>query len=69
MKLWFKNEIVEEEFICLIGYFFGGDLVCYFVLEFYEVKKLIFLDGGYLDLDKILILDVELEEIKNYIKF
>ena len=32
------------------------------------MTKLILLDGGYLDLDKILPLDTELEETKNYIK-
>ncbi|VIP31073.1 alpha/beta hydrolase related protein [Streptococcus pneumoniae] len=68
LKSWFKNEIVEEEFICLIGHSLGGDLARYFASEFEEVKKLILLDGGYLDLDKILPLDTELEETKNYIK-
>ena len=68
LKSWFKNEIVEEESICLIGHSLGGDLARYLASEFYEVTKLILLDGGYLDLDKILTLDVELEETKNYIK-
>ena len=68
LKSWFKNEIVEEESICLIGHSLGGDLARYLASEFHEVKKLILLDGGYLDLDKILTLDVELEETKNYIK-
>ena len=68
LKSWFKNEIVEEESICLIGHSLGGDLARYLASEFYEVKKLILLDGGYLDLDKILPLDVELEETKNFIK-
>ncbi|HGY9744065.1 TPA: alpha/beta hydrolase [Streptococcus pneumoniae] len=68
LKSWFKNEIVEEESICLIGHSIGGDLARYFASEFEEVKKLILLDGGYLDLDKILPLDTELEETKNYIK-
>lgn len=68
LKSWFKNEIVEEEFICLIGHSLGGDLARYLASEFEEVKKLILLDGGYLDLDKILPLDTELEETKNYIK-
>ncbi|MDS2278059.1 alpha/beta hydrolase [Streptococcus pneumoniae] len=68
LKSWFKNEIVEEESICLIGHSLGGDLARYFASEFEEVKKLILLDGGYLDLDKILPLDTELEETKNYIK-
>ena len=68
LKSWFKNEIVEEESICLIGHSLGGDLTRYLASEFQEVKKLILLDGGYLDLDKILTLDVELEETKNYIK-
>ena len=68
LKPWFKNEIVDEESICLIGHSLGGDLARYLASEFEEVKKLILLDGGYLDLDKILTLDVELEETKNYIK-
>ena len=68
LKSWFKNEIVEEESICLIGHSLGGDLARYLASEFEEVEKLILLDGGYLDLDKILTLDAELEETKNYIK-
>ena len=68
LKSWFKNEIVEKESICLIGHSLGGDLARYLASEFEEVEKLILLDGGYLDLDKILTLDVELEETKNYIK-
>ena len=68
LKSWFKNEIVKEESICLIGHSLGGDLTRYLASEFQEVKKLILLDGGYLDLDKILTLDAELEETKNYIK-
>ena len=68
LKSWFKNEIVEEESICLIGHSLGGDLARYLASEFQEVKKLILLDGGYLDLDKILPLDTELEEAKNYIE-
>ena len=68
LKSWFKNEIVEEESICLIGHSLGGDLTRYLASELEEVKKLILLDGGYLDLDKILPLYTELEETKNYIE-
>ena len=68
LKSWFKNSIEEEETICLIGHSLGGDLARYLASEFQEVKKLILLDGGYLDLDKILPLDTELEETKNYIE-
>ena len=68
LKSWFKKSIEEEESICLIGHSLGGDLARYLASEFHEVKKLILLDGGYLDLDKILTLDAELEETKNYIK-
>ena len=68
LKSWFKKSIEEEESICLIGHSLGGDLARYLASEFHEVKKLILLDGGYLDLDKILPLDTELEETKNYIK-
>ena len=68
LKAWFKKEIVEGESICLIGHSLGGDLARYLASELEEVKKLILLDGGYLDLDKILPLDTELEETKNYIE-
>ena len=68
LKSWFKKSIEEEESICLIGHSLGGDWARYFASEFQEVKKLILLDGGYLDLDKILPLDTELEETKNYIE-
>lgn len=68
LKSWFKNEIIEEESICLIGHSLGGDLALYLASKFYEVKKLVLLDGGYLDLDKVLPLDTELEETKNYIE-
>ena len=68
LKSWFKKSIEEEGSICLIGHSLGGDLARYLASEFQEVKKLILLDGGYLDLDKILPLDTELEETKNYIK-
>ena len=68
LKSWFKKSIEEEESICLIGHSLGGDLARYLASEFYEVTKLILLDGGYLDLDKILPLDTELEEAKNYIE-
>ena len=68
LKAWFKKEIVEGESICLIGHSLGGDLARYLASEFHEVKKLILLDGGYLDLDKILPLEKELEEAKNYIE-
>ena len=68
LKSWFKKSIEEEESICLIGHSLGGDLARYLASEFQEVKKLILLDGGYLDLDKILPLVTELEETKNYIK-
>ena len=68
LKSWFKKSIEEEESICLIGHSLGGDLARYLASEFQEVKKLILLDGGYLDLDKILPLETELEEAKNYIE-
>ena len=68
LKSWFKKSIVKGESICLIGHSLGGDLARYLASEFHEVKKLILLDGGYIDLDKILSLDTELEEAKNHIE-
>ena len=39
LKSWFKNEIVEEESIYLIGHSLGGDLARYLASEFHEVKN------------------------------
>ena len=66
LKSWFKNEIVEGESICLIGHSLGGNLARYLASEFEEVKKLILLDGGYLDLDKILTISKEKSEAKHW---
>jgi len=40
LKSWFKNEIVEEESICLIGHSLGGDLARYLASESQVVSDL-----------------------------
>lgn len=63
---WFKNEIKDLEEVYLIGHSLGGDLSRYLASQFSQVTKLVLLDGGYLNLDKIMSLDDELVDTKGY---
>ncbi len=67
LKIIVQNVIGRREnSIRLIGHSLGGFSLLHRNSE--EVKETDSFDDGYLDLDKILTLDVELEETKNYIK-
>ena len=63
---WFKNEIKDLEEVYLIGHSLGGDLARYLASQFSQVTKLVLLDGGYLNLDKIMPLEDELADTKGY---
>jgi len=65
---WFKNEIKDLEEVYLIGHSLGGDLARYLASQFSQVTKLVLLDGGYLNLDKIMTLDDELTDTKDYFR-
>lgn len=65
---WFKNEIKDLEEVYLIGHSLGGDLGRYLASQFSQVTKLVLLDGGYLNLDKIMPLEDELADTKGYFK-
>ena len=65
---WFKNEIKDLEEVYLIGHSLGGDLARYLASQFSQVTKLVLLDGGYLNLDKIMPLEDELADTKGYFK-
>lgn len=65
---WFKNEIKDLEEVYLIGHSLGGDLGRYLASQFSQVTKLVLLDGGYLNLDEIMILDDELMDTKDYFR-
>lgn len=68
LRNWFENEIKDFEEVYLIGHSLGGDLARYLASQFSQVTKLVLLDGGYLNLDKIMPLEDELADTKGYFK-
>ena len=65
---WFQGHIGQAEEICLLGHSLGGDLARYLAAEFPQIRALILLDGGYLDMEKILPLEEELEGTASFMK-
>ena len=65
---WFQGQIVQDEEICLLGHSLGGDLARYLAAEFPQIQALLLLDGGYLDMEKILPLEEELEGTASFMK-
>ena len=65
---WFQGQIGQAEEICLLGHSLGGDLARYLSSEFPQIRALILLDGGYLDMEKILPLEEELEGTASFMK-
>ena len=68
LQNWFESEIKDLEEVYLIGHSLGGDLARYLASQFSQVTKLVLLDGGYLNLDKIMSLEDELADTKGYFK-
>ena len=54
--------------ICLFGHSLGGDLARYQATEFPQIQALILLDGGYLDMEKILSLEEELNDTSSFMQ-
>ena len=67
LHAWFQGQIGQAEEICLLGHSLGGDLARYLASEFPQIRALILLDGGYLDMEKILPLE-ELEGTASFMK-
>ena len=65
---WFQGQIGQAEEICLLGHSLGGDLARYLAADFPQIRALILLDGGYLDMEKILPLEEELEGTASFMK-
>lgn len=61
LHAWFQDQISQAEEICLLGHSLGGDLARYLAAQFPQIHALILLDGGYLDMEKILPLEEELD--------
>ena len=68
LRAWFQGQISQTEEICLLGHSLGGDLARYLAAEFPQIRALILLDGGYLDMEKILSLDEELEGTASFMQ-
>lgn len=68
LRSWFQGQIGQAEEICLLGHSLGGDLARYLSSEFPQIRALILLDGGYLDMEKILPLEEELEGTASFMK-
>ena len=65
---WFQGQIGQAEEVCLLGHSLGGDLARYLAAEFPQIQALVLLDGGYLDMEKILPLEEELEGTASFMK-
>ena len=65
---WFQDQIGQDEEICLLGHSLGGDLARYLAAEFPQIRALILLDGGYLDMEKILPLEEELDGTSSFMQ-
>ena len=68
LRAWFQEQIGQVEEICLLGHSLGGDLARYLAAEFPQIRALILLDGGYLDMEKILPLEEELEGTSSFMQ-
>ena len=68
LRVWFQDQISQAEEICLLGHSLGGDLARYLAAEFPQIQALILLDGGYLDMEKILPLEEELDGTSSFMQ-
>ena len=68
LHAWFQGKIVQDEEISLLGHSLGGDLARYLAAAFHQIKALILLDGGYLDMEKILPLEEELDGTSSFMQ-
>ena len=68
LRDWFQGQIGQAEEICLLGHSLGGDLARFLVAKFPQIQALILLDGGYLDMEKILPLEEELEGTASFMQ-
>ena len=65
---WFESHAHSNENTCIIAHSLGGDLARYLASKMPQITHLVLLDGGYLNMDKILPLEQEIEETLAYLK-
>ena len=68
LRAWFQGQIGHAKEIGLLGHSLGGDLARYLASEFPQIQALILLDGGYLDMEKILPLEEELTSTSSFMQ-
>lgn len=68
LRDWFQGRVGQVGEICLLGHSLGGDLARYLAAEFPQIQALILLDGGYLDMEKILPLEEELDGTSSFMQ-
>ena len=68
LRTWFQGQIGQAGEICFLGQSLGVDLARYLASEFPQIQAVIVLDGGYLDMEKILPLEEELEGTASFMQ-
>ena len=68
LEEWFALQVDLTEEVTLIAHSLGADFAVYLASVFPSVKKLILLDGGYLNLDKICNLEEEIADALTYLE-
>ena len=68
LEEWFALQVDLTQEMTLIAHSLGADFAVYLASVFPSVKKLILLDGGYLNLDKICNLEEEIADALAYLE-
>lgn len=68
LEQWFARQVDLTEDVTLLAHSIGADFAVYLSSVFPSVKKLILLDGGYLNLDKICNLEEEIGDALAYLE-
>lgn len=64
---WFQAATAASADLILLAHSLGADMAVYLANQCSKVKKLILLDGGYLQMDRICSLQAELEDAEAYL--
>ena len=68
LKDWFVAQVDIDDDILLIAHSLGADLAVYLTSVYDNIMHLVLLDGGYIDMEQICPLNVEIEDALNYLQ-
>ena len=68
LKDWFVAQVDIDDDILLIAHSLGADLAVYLTSVYDKITHLVLLDGGYINMDKICPLNVEIGDSLNYLQ-